>query len=154
MRESHNDYGPTPFKFYHYWFEFDGFDKFVEDSWKEIRVVDMNDYVNFMKKLRILKDKIKTWIRSYKEHTYGRMSSLKSELINLDSVFDKGGGVEKDVHCRQEIVRNILELEKTEAMEAAQKAKIKWAVEGDENSKYYHGVINKKRQFNYSWCAS
>nr|GFA53512.1 hypothetical protein [Tanacetum cinerariifolium] len=24
-------------------------------------------------------------------------------------------------------------------------AKIKWAIEGDENSKYYHGVINKKR---------
>nr|GEZ21221.1 RNA-directed DNA polymerase, eukaryota [Tanacetum cinerariifolium] len=23
--------------------------------------------------------------------------------------------------------------------------KIKWAIEGDENSKYYHGVINKKR---------
>ena len=53
------------------------------------------------------------------------MSSLKSELINLDSVFDKGGGVEKDVHRRHEIFRNILELEKTEAMEAAQKAKIK-----------------------------
>nr|GEX67512.1 RNA-directed DNA polymerase, eukaryota [Tanacetum cinerariifolium] len=116
MRESHYDYGPTPFKFYHYGFEFDGFDKFVEDSWKEIR-----------------------------EHTYGRMSILKSELINLDSVFDKGGGVEKDVHRRPEIVRNIQELEKTEAMETAQKAKIKWAVEGDENSKYYHGVINKKR---------
>ncbi|GJU12745.1 RNA-directed DNA polymerase, eukaryota [Tanacetum coccineum] len=144
MRESHYDYGPTPFKFYHYWFEFDGFDKFVEDSWKEIRVPDTNDYMNFMKKLRILKDKIKTWIRSYKEHTYGRMSILKSELINLDSVIDKGGGVEKDVHRRHEILRNIQELEKTEAMEAAQKAKIKWAVEGDENSKYYHGVINKK----------
>nr|GFA99330.1 RNA-directed DNA polymerase, eukaryota, reverse transcriptase zinc-binding domain protein [Tanacetum cinerariifolium] len=104
MRESHYDYGPTPFKFYHYWFEFDGFEKFVEDSWKEIRVTDMNDYVNFMKKLRILKEKNKTWIRSYKEHTYGRMSILKSELINLDSVFDKGGGVEKDVHRRHEIV--------------------------------------------------
>ncbi|GKA62362.1 RNA-directed DNA polymerase, eukaryota, reverse transcriptase zinc-binding domain protein [Tanacetum coccineum] len=30
-------------------------------------------------------------------------------------------------------------------MELAQKAKIKWAIEGDENLKYYHGVLNKKR---------
>ena len=26
-----------------------------------------------------------------------------------------------------------------------QKAKVKWAIEGDENSKYFHGIINKKR---------
>ncbi|GJX14037.1 hypothetical protein Tco_0205795, partial [Tanacetum coccineum] len=30
-------------------------------------------------------------------------------------------------------------------MEAAQKAKVKWAVEGDENSGFFHGIINKKR---------
>nr|GFA33269.1 RNA-directed DNA polymerase, eukaryota [Tanacetum cinerariifolium] len=27
MREAHYDYGPIPFKFFHYWFELDGFDK-------------------------------------------------------------------------------------------------------------------------------
>ena len=27
-----------------------------------------------------------------------------------------------------------------------QKTKIKWNIEGDENSKYYHGVLNKKRR--------
>ncbi|GJT10260.1 RNA-directed DNA polymerase, eukaryota [Tanacetum coccineum] len=30
-------------------------------------------------------------------------------------------------------------------MEAAQKAKVKWAVEGDENFGFFHGIINKKR---------
>lgn len=27
----------------------------------------------------------------------------------------------------------------------AQKAKIKWSVEGDENTKYFHGMHNKKK---------
>ncbi|GJU21172.1 RNA-directed DNA polymerase, eukaryota, reverse transcriptase zinc-binding domain protein [Tanacetum coccineum] len=36
-------------------------------------------------------------------------------------------------------------MDKLNAMEATQKAKIKWAIEGDENSKYYHGILNKKR---------
>nr|GEX43036.1 RNA-directed DNA polymerase, eukaryota [Tanacetum cinerariifolium] len=27
----------------------------------------------------------------------------------------------------------------------AQKAKVRWAIEGDENSKFFHGIINKKR---------
>ncbi|KAI3510263.1 hypothetical protein L1887_25796 [Cichorium endivia] len=30
-----------------------------------------------------------------------------------------------------------------EAADLAQKAKVKWAIEGDENSKYFHGIINK-----------
>ncbi|GJR07923.1 RNA-directed DNA polymerase, eukaryota, reverse transcriptase zinc-binding domain protein [Tanacetum coccineum] len=30
-------------------------------------------------------------------------------------------------------------------MDAAQKAKIKWSIKGDENSSFYHGVLNKKR---------
>ncbi|GJV91786.1 RNA-directed DNA polymerase, eukaryota [Tanacetum coccineum] len=145
LRETYYDYGPIPFKFYHYWFEFDGFDKFVEDSWKEIRVSNTNDYVCFTKKLRILKDKIKNWIRLYKEGSSGQMNCLKSELSKIDSDLDKGVGDQMEVQRRQEIICKIQDLEKNEAIESAQKAKIKWAIEGDENSKYYHGVINKKR---------
>ncbi|GKA24079.1 RNA-directed DNA polymerase, eukaryota, reverse transcriptase zinc-binding domain protein [Tanacetum coccineum] len=37
------------------------------------------------------------------------------------------------------------ELDKLQSLEAAQKAKIKWAIKRDENSKYYHGILNKKR---------
>ncbi|GJV85461.1 hypothetical protein Tco_1525359 [Tanacetum coccineum] len=44
------------------------------------------------------------------------------------------------------VVKSIQELEKLQSMEAAQKAKIKWDIEGDENSKYYHGILNKKRR--------
>nr|GEV96982.1 hypothetical protein [Tanacetum cinerariifolium] len=51
----------------------------------------------------------------------------------------------RDISERWEVVRYIQEVEKVDAMEVAQKAKIKWSIEGDENSKYYHGVLNKKR---------
>nr|GEU34783.1 RNA-directed DNA polymerase, eukaryota, reverse transcriptase zinc-binding domain protein [Tanacetum cinerariifolium] len=46
---------------------------------------------------------------------------------------------------RTEVVNLLQEMEKKNSLEAAQKAKIKWVIEGDENSKCYHGVINKKR---------
>ncbi|GKB15416.1 RNA-directed DNA polymerase, eukaryota [Tanacetum coccineum] len=43
------------------------------------------------------------------------------------------------------VVKSLQDLEKLQSLEAAQKAKIKWAIEGDENSKYYHGILNRKR---------
>nr|GEV98967.1 nucleotide-binding alpha-beta plait domain-containing protein [Tanacetum cinerariifolium] len=127
LRESIYDYGPIPFKFYHYWFEIDGFDKLMKDSWNEIHVVDNNAYVRFMKKLKLLKERIKAWNSSYRELTNCRKNTLKTELINLDSVLDRGEGIDTDVTRRSDVVRILQDIEKTEAMEVAQKAKIKWA---------------------------
>ncbi|GKD20789.1 hypothetical protein Tco_1222492, partial [Tanacetum coccineum] len=59
---------------------------------------------------------------------------------------EKDDVVDKDVvNKRANVDRSLQELEKLQSVEVAQKAKIKWAIEGDENSKYYHGILNKKR---------
>nr|GEW00566.1 pre-mRNA-splicing factor CWC22 homolog [Tanacetum cinerariifolium] len=61
------------------------------------------------------------------------------------SLGDKGEGNVDVINKRMNVVKSIQELEKLQSMEAAQKAKIKWVIEGDENSKYYHGILNKNR---------
>nr|GEX27197.1 putative RNA-directed DNA polymerase, eukaryota, reverse transcriptase zinc-binding domain protein [Tanacetum cinerariifolium] len=121
MREAHFDYGPIPFKFFYYWFELDGFDKLVEQTWLEANVNDQNSYSKFMNKLKYLKEKIRIWVRLHKENLNSRKSILKAELASLDGVIDKGEGSDADGHRRRE------------------------SIEGDENSKYYHGVLNRKR---------
>nr|GEU65702.1 hypothetical protein [Tanacetum cinerariifolium] len=40
MWELSIDYGPTSFRFFHSWFNLDGFDKMVEDTWKILATVD------------------------------------------------------------------------------------------------------------------
>nr|GEW27810.1 RNA-directed DNA polymerase, eukaryota, reverse transcriptase zinc-binding domain protein [Tanacetum cinerariifolium] len=114
MREAHYDYGPILFKFFHYWFELDGFDKLVEQTWLEANA------------------------RLHKESLNTRKIILKAELADLDGVIDKGEGSDADGHRRRKVVRLIQKVEKVDAMKMAQKAKIKWSIEGDENSKYYH----------------
>nr|GEY14186.1 hypothetical protein [Tanacetum cinerariifolium] len=38
------------------------------------------------------------------------------------------------------------DINRLEANDIAQKAKVKWAIEGDENTSFFHGMLNKKRR--------
>ncbi|GKF33204.1 RNA-directed DNA polymerase, eukaryota [Tanacetum coccineum] len=42
LRELNVDYGPTPFRFFHSWSSRKGFDKMVEDSWKNSVCMELN----------------------------------------------------------------------------------------------------------------
>nr|GFC31323.1 RNA-directed DNA polymerase, eukaryota [Tanacetum cinerariifolium] len=89
MREALYDYGPIPFKFFHYWFELDGFDKLVEQTWLEANVNDQNSYSKFMNKIKYLKEKIRIWVRLHKESLNSRKSIFKAELADLDGLLIK-----------------------------------------------------------------
>ncbi|GJQ98395.1 RNA-directed DNA polymerase, eukaryota [Tanacetum coccineum] len=130
LREVNTDFGPTPFRFYHSWFSFDGFDKMVEDAWLSFSHSDSNRLVRFKKKLQALKSIIRQWVKDKRLKLYNVKSSLKKVAF--------------------EVFRDSI-----------QKSKIQWAIEGDENSKFFHGIVNKKRYImsirgvfvDGSWCS-
>ncbi|PWA74893.1 RNA-directed DNA polymerase, eukaryota [Artemisia annua] len=47
---------------------------------------------------------------------------------------------------RIKLLQDIDKLDNLEAFDLIQKAHIKWDIEGDENSKFFHGLINHKRR--------
>nr|GEV14197.1 RNA-directed DNA polymerase, eukaryota, reverse transcriptase zinc-binding domain protein [Tanacetum cinerariifolium] len=77
-----------------------------------------------------------------------RKKDLKKELANLDATIDKGDATEDLIRKRVEIIKQIQDLDKVKSSKMIQKAKITWTIEGDENTKYFHGVLNKKRSQN------
>ncbi|GJZ90395.1 RNA-directed DNA polymerase, eukaryota, partial [Tanacetum coccineum] len=145
LREASFDYGPTPFRFFHFWFDVDGFDKFVTDSWKDAPGDDSNAMRNLCGKLKFLKVKIRAWYADYRNNSKGSVTNFKEELRILDELIDKGNGSDEIVNNRLEILGKLQQVNKAQASEVAQKAKIKWYVEGDENTKFFHGMLNKKR---------
>ncbi|GJY59947.1 RNA-directed DNA polymerase, eukaryota, reverse transcriptase zinc-binding domain protein [Tanacetum coccineum] len=146
ISESLINYGPIPFRFFHYWLEVDGFKKLVKDTWSEAPVDTSNAMLNLMKKLKYLKKKIHAWNKDMRKIFKNIKLMLKAELSELDSIIYKGDGNGDIINKRMAVVKSIQEVDKLQSMEAAQKAKIKWAIEGDENSKYYHGILNKKKK--------
>ncbi|GKB29934.1 RNA-directed DNA polymerase, eukaryota, reverse transcriptase zinc-binding domain protein [Tanacetum coccineum] len=144
LRESTHDYGPIPFWFFYYWLEMKGFENFVNEVWPEAPVDTSNAMINLMNKLKYLKKKIRVW-NGMRQSPKNRKYVLKQELAELEMVIDKGDASNDILNKRMEVVKSIQKVNKLYAMEATQKAKIKWAIECDENSKYCHGILNKKR---------
>ncbi|GJR31199.1 RNA-directed DNA polymerase, eukaryota [Tanacetum coccineum] len=74
--------------------------------------------------------------------------NISAELGKLDESIDKGCGSDEITCKRLETLNKIQQLNSIHASEVAQKAKINWAIEGDENVKFFHGLLNKKRSQN------
>ncbi|GJW90119.1 RNA-directed DNA polymerase, eukaryota, partial [Tanacetum coccineum] len=56
------------------------------------------------------------------------------------------GGVNDDILLtRLDLLKKLHDIKSSDARDYMQKAKIQWAIEGDENSIFFHGVINRKR---------
>ncbi|GKB59215.1 RNA-directed DNA polymerase, eukaryota [Tanacetum coccineum] len=138
------NYGPTPFRFFHHWIELDGFSNFVSDVWKSAPGVKDNGIKNMAGKLKYLKGKIREWIKSSKEKGNNDSVRFKEELRVLDEKIDKKDGSNELVQRRTDLIKDINHLDQIRSMDLAQKSKVKWAIEGDENSRFFHGILNKK----------
>ncbi|GJT47648.1 RNA-directed DNA polymerase, eukaryota, reverse transcriptase zinc-binding domain protein [Tanacetum coccineum] len=99
----------------------------------------------FMNKLKLLKGKIREWTKDKRANTNNNKKILKEQLAEIDSLLDKGEGNVETLNNRADIFNSLQDIDKLESIELDQKAKIKWGIEGDENTKYYHGILNRQR---------
>ena len=133
----------------------------VSQAWKSFDYNDSNKLICFKKKLQDLKKIIRTWINNQISLKKGIKSSLLNKLADIDKVLDNGVNSDEILLSRLEVSRRLFTLNQADIKDAAQQAKVKRAIEGDENSKFFHGVINKKRAQlairgvfnNGTWCT-
>nr|GFA11887.1 RNA-directed DNA polymerase, eukaryota [Tanacetum cinerariifolium] len=144
LNDNRYDYGPTPFQFFHHWLEADGFQSFVENIWINSPNEGSNALLILMNKLRFLKKQIRIWNKDNMCCRRKDQTQLKKILEKMDSVMDSGKGNDVPIKSRLDTIHQIKNLDRIDALETAQKAKIKWAIDGDENFGFYHGIINKR----------
>nr|GEW76647.1 RNA-directed DNA polymerase, eukaryota, reverse transcriptase zinc-binding domain protein [Tanacetum cinerariifolium] len=115
------DFGPTPFRIFHSWFDRIDFEKVFKDKWDDItgEVLEVET---------------------------SRTNLLLADMRNLDQKIDEGLASDEDKSSRISKLQELDCFEKMNSLDLMQKARVKWEVEGDKNSKFFHGLINSRRK--------
>nr|GEW00533.1 putative reverse transcriptase domain-containing protein [Tanacetum cinerariifolium] len=144
--KSHMDYGPTPFPLFHYWFLEHDFYSVIQNSWTSDGVTDSNAMILLKNKLKRLKFRLKEWSSIKRSNKDSIRKCLQDSLIEIDKRLDEGLCYPDDVSKRFGLICDLKSIDQKDLVDLAQKAKVKWAIEGDKNSKYFYGIVNKKRR--------
>nr|GEX68394.1 ribonuclease H-like domain-containing protein [Tanacetum cinerariifolium] len=114
---------------------------------EKLKHFDLDVYlvVGLIKTIQDLNVRIRAWIEDKRSNVSGKKDSIKKELSDIDRLLDGGDVSDSNLLRRSELHRNLYNINQMESKVYLQKSKIKWAIEGDENSKIFHCLINKKR---------
>ncbi|KAK9048814.1 hypothetical protein SSX86_032219 [Deinandra increscens subsp. villosa] len=139
------DFGPTPFKFFSSWL------KDVELVSKiKLELCKRNEGsyppdVHLRNKLRRVKEVSKEWACRRKES----VNKERDDLVDFCHQMDRDSeqrvidGIELEDWVNKK--GKLSDIEKKRIDDLRQKARIKWAMEGDDNTAFFHGIINSNR---------
>nr|XP_043619830.1 uncharacterized protein LOC122591636 [Erigeron canadensis] len=95
-------------------------------------------------KLKNIKFVIKEWMGKEKEMEGSRMVELEKCLDELELVEESRDLTYIEIEKKIKEKKYMMELENAKRLDIKQKARIKWAIDGEENTSFFHGCINAR----------
>lgn len=150
LSASQLDFGPTPFKLYNSWLKDPEFEGVVRRGWcissNPSHLLFRSPLSMVAGKLRNLKEHIKAWRKVVSEKARKEMEELTKRINDIDQLAEQGLINRDLLLSRQSAYQKIMEIESRRIEDLKQKSRTTWALEGDENSAFFHGVINKHQR--------
>nr|GEU53840.1 putative RNA-directed DNA polymerase, eukaryota [Tanacetum cinerariifolium] len=145
---SKRDFGPTPFKKFHSWFNRERFDETITTEYPLLGLHNGSSTMLLHEKLKALKQKIKLWHTSTRSNEASKKLEVLKSLKILNEKIEDGSANNNDRESRINLLHEVDKLNNIEAMDMIQKSRLKRDIEGYENSKFFHSLIKQKRRGN------
>lgn len=142
-------WGPTPFRFENYWLRQEGFVERIKGWWESFEV-EGNASFRLIKKLRLLKEQLKTWKEGRTTNDLKRQKEiLLEELERLDKQ-EIDEGIDEEGRLRRACIKkHLAEVCRWEEIAWRQRSRELWLREGDKNTAFFHRSACVHRSFNF-----
>ncbi|XP_023767976.1 uncharacterized protein LOC111916545 [Lactuca sativa] len=95
------------------------------------------------------KNEIKKWRAKDHPKETEELLKLKSRVQELDIAAENNSLSVLELQERRLGVQRIIELEKLAVLDLKEMARIRWTVDGDEDTRFFHGYVNNKKNKNH-----
>ncbi|XP_021985624.1 uncharacterized protein LOC110881777 [Helianthus annuus] len=142
------NYGARTFRIFNSWFGKEGFEEAVIEACNSFVYHGGPPDVQFIRKLGQIRNKLKSWRNVMIKKEGEVVSGAKEKLEEMEALLERRDLTEEEEWIFSENKKIVLEAELLLAKDLKQRSRVKWAKDGDENSKYFHSMINKRKACN------
>ncbi|KAJ0454037.1 putative RNA-directed DNA polymerase [Helianthus annuus] len=148
MKTAAENFGPRPFRIFDSWFDKSGFSEVVSKVLKKDEGWSGPPDSCLMRKLCVLRAELKVWRDNMLKSASEEVLVALSDLENVQSVMEVRDLTEDEEWTFMECKRILLEEEERKSSDLRQRSRVNWAKCGDENSKFFHAMVNCRKASN------
>ncbi|XP_021971931.1 uncharacterized protein LOC110867102 [Helianthus annuus] len=141
------NFGAKPFRVFNSWLGKEGYKEAVEKSLEGINFTGQPDLI-LAQKFSLIRKGLKAW-RDEAKKKEGDLANLAvAKMEELENIMETRGLLEEEEWSYLENKKLLLEIERRKTMDLKQRSRTKWALDGDENSKFFHAHVNARKAIN------